>query len=104
MKECSQVRIRNIDFQCCFSARYDSKTKSLVVETLRATHAEVVYGATGTLVYSMGYNQVWFGTYDRYFINNRGNVEKHGGFYGFGVMDRYPCQSDINFEIEGYPE
>ena len=29
--------------------------------------------------------------------------KKLGGFYGFDVMDRYPCFSDYNYEIKDYP-
>lgn len=104
LEDCSRIHIRNIDFQTCFMAKYNSTSKCIAIETLKATNADVVYAATGELIYCFGFMQVWFGTYDRYFVNNRGHIQKLGGFMGFGVMDRYPCYTDINYEIDDYPK
>ena len=103
LPECSSVRIKNIDCQICFAAKYSQTYKSFAIELLKRTNAEVVYASTGVLRYAFGFNQVFGGTYDRYFVNDRGNIQKLGGFYGFDVMDRYPCFSDYNYEIKDYP-
>ena len=103
LSRCSEISIKSIDYHCCYAAKYSSDIKSLVVETLLATNAEVVYGATGKIRFAFGFTQVWGGTYDRYFVNDRGNIEKWGGFLGYNILDRYPCVSDYSHEITDYP-
>ena len=103
LSNCSSIKINNIDCICCYSAKYDSDTPCIAIELLKESHADTVYGVTGKVRYYYGYFQVAFGTYDRYFINDRGNVEKWGGFMGFNLMDRYPCESDYSHEIKNYP-
>lgn len=103
LPECSSIRIKNIDCQICFAARYNTTCKSFAIELLKRTNTEVVYAATGEVRYAFGFNQVMGGTYDRYFFNDRGKIQKLGGFWGYNVMDRYPCYSDYNYEIENYP-
>ena len=78
-------------------------SKSVAVELLKALNVNDVYAADGMLVYSCNCNQVLGGSYHRYCINDRGNVEKVGGFIVFDVMDRYPCISDYDREIKDYP-
>nr|AHF25997.1 thrombospondin type 3 repeat-containing protein [uncultured bacterium Contigcl_1565] len=103
LSNCSKIKIRNIDFQSCFAATYNHSTKSMVVEMLKNTNVDVVYGATGMVIYSFGYCQVWGGSYDRYFIDDQYEIEKVGGFWGFRIMDRYPCEIDHNYQIHDYP-
>ena len=101
---CSDIEIDNIEFLSCSSCYYDNDTKSVAIETLKATHAKTVYGSTGTVRYFFGFFQVWGGTFDRYYYNDHNRIEKVGGFLGFNVMDRYTCESTYVFEIENYPE
>ena len=42
---CPPIRIKTIDLQVCHGGYYDSQTKGIAIELLKATHAEAVYGA-----------------------------------------------------------
>lgn len=106
LSQCSDVTIKNIDCLFCFSGSYVSKngTKSVAIELLKATHAEAVYGVTGTLYYNFGYNQVWGGVYYLYYYDDQNQLRKKGGKLIFDVMERWNNERVPSGLITDYPE
>lgn len=104
LTDCSKIKIRNIDCQCCFSGAYNNNEKSLAVELLKATHAEASYGATGYLIYAFGCNQVWFGGYFKYYYNEKNEIVSQGGNIIIDVMVRWDNDPKKCKTLKGYPE
>lgn len=109
LKNCSKIRIKNIDCQVCRAGSYDSKNKSIAIELLKATHAEYVYGATGSAYYigindNYGFNLIANGIYYMFYIDDNNRIHKKGGKIIFSVMERWDNEHAPSCIIEDYPE
>ena len=95
LAKCSKIPIKNIDLQCCLTGAVCPEDGSIIAaELLIYTHAEAVYASTGMLIYFLGFNQVLFGLYYKYIINDDNKLVRIGGYALFGLMLRWE-----NYEI-----
>ena len=77
----TKINIKTIDCQACMTACYDNDNKSVAIELLKATNAEYVYGATGSLIYvgikaNLGFNWVNCGLYYMFYFDDNNQIRK----------------------------
>ena len=107
LKNTSNIPIKNIDFQCCKAGKYTDTSKSIAIEVLKATKAEAVYAPTGFVIYEdkiLKTNQVWFGVYYMYTLNEQNQIIQHGGWVYFEVMFRVKGKHHTIVVLDDYPE
>lgn len=104
--DCSDIPIHAIDYQSCYSGFYNDDTKSIAVETLKATHADAVYGATSKVIYNELFecNHVWFGIYSKYYFNDQNEIIREGYFAFYDLMSRWDNGSYPYKVLYDYPE
>ena len=105
----TKIKIKTIDCQACKSACYDNDNKSIAIELLKATNAEYVYGATGSLIYvktrnGLGFNWVNLGIYYMFCFDNNHRIRKEGGKVTFNVMERWDNERIPSVIVDDYPE
>ena len=104
LKNCSKIKINNIDCQCCFAGSYTKNTKSVAIELLKATNASAAYGATGLAIYDgWDFNTVVLGFYWKYYFNEQNILIKQGGFANFPIMYRITNDIPAIYTITDYP-
>lgn len=91
------------------AACYDNENKSVAIELLKATHAESVYGATGSLIYvkitdGWGFNWVNCGFYYMFFIDENNRIRQKGSSVTFNVMERWQKDNTFSLVVDDYPE
>lgn len=111
---CSSIEIKTIDLLVCYGGYYDSKTKSVAVELLKATHAEAVYGATTSISFlNIGSGRECFlfnvvlddGGYYKHYYNDKNQLIRKGHLWIFGVMVRITDKDHVPFNvIDDYPD
>jgi len=106
LSDCSDIPIHAIDYQSCYSGFYNDDTKSIAVETLKATHADAVYGATSKVIYNELFecNHVWFGIYSKYYFNDQNEIIREGYFAFYDLMSRWDNGSYPYKVLYDYPE
>ena len=105
----TKIKIKTIDCQSCMAACYDNENKSVAIELLKATHAETVYGATGSLIYvkisdGSGFNWVNCGFYYMFFIDDNNRIRYKGKSITYNVMERWQKDNTNSLVAVGYPE
>lgn len=100
---CSHIKIKNIDCQSCFSGSYTDEIKSIAIELLKATRAEASYGASGLLVYAFNCNQVLFGHYCKYTVDDQNHIIEGGSYTIFEVMFRINGRGIPFYVVDDYP-
>lgn len=104
LKNCSKIKINNIDCQCCFAGSYTKNTKSVAIELLKATNASAAYGATGLAIYDgWDFNTVVLGFYWKYYFIEQNVLIKQGGFANFPIMYRITNDIPAIYTITDYP-
>lgn len=104
LSDCSLIKIKNIDLQCCMAGQINpADRRILAVELCMATHAECVYAATGLLIYSFNCNQVLGGAYYKFFLDESDKPVKEGGKAIFNVMYRWEDEHAPRMVFQDYP-
>ena len=104
LSNCSRTRIKNIDLLCCYAGDYDSETKSMAIELLKATGADAVYGATTSVSYLVVNVVLNGGGYYKYYYNDKNELIRKGGLFIFGVMLRIDDEDHVPYNvITDYP-
>lgn len=104
---CSQIPIKHIDCQFCFSSKYTASEKCIAIELLKITHAESVYGTTGELINAYGFLYVNGSPNDKYYWYSLGKdnqVYRNQGVKVADFMFRFEGRSAPNIRVEDYPK
>ena len=104
LTNCSRIPIECIDYQTCFASYFYGDIKSVVIETLMATHAHSVYGSTGKLIFFCNKNQVICGEYSRYWLDSNNEIYYNGCYHSFDINERWDENVRPRYKVLNYPQ